>query len=176
MVIAAIAGIQHDHRLTVRSGHQVGMDSQFIWALPGVLTIEMEHLTCSCHRMDHASSEHPDQRVQLERKCSDDAKVTTASAHGPEEVWVFGRACHKQIPISRDDLDREQVVDGQAVSAREPAIAATQGEASEANMAHDPWRSCQDKLLSCTQELCIGQTWLGTCNALLRVNVNALHL
>src|SRR5512135_2887730 len=97
--------------------------------------------------MDNASSEHPGQWVQLKGKCSDNAEVTASSTHSPEEVRVLVRVRCEQVTISRHYLDRKQVIDGQTVSGREPADAATEREASETNGGEDAHWQRQSILL-----------------------------
>src|SRR5216684_2381983 len=55
-------------------------------------------------------------------------KVATATPQAPEEVWVLTRTGREKLPISRDNICREQVVATEAVLAHEPAKAPTQRE------------------------------------------------
>ena len=74
-------------------------------------------------------------RVEPELEAGHDAEVAATAAHGPEQVGVLGLARRDDAAVGGDDLDRHEGVDGQAVLAGEPADAATQGQAGDADAA-----------------------------------------
>ena len=44
-----------------------------------------------------------------------DAEVPTAAPHAPEEVCVLGGVGGEELAVSRDDIDGEKIIGGQAV-------------------------------------------------------------
>jgi hypothetical protein len=72
--------------------------------------------------------------VGPEGEARHDAKVVPGAAEAPEEVGVFRRGrCH-HLSGGQDDRCREQVVDGEAVLAAEPAIPPAQGQPAHPGM------------------------------------------
>jgi hypothetical protein len=63
------------------------------------------------------------------------AEVAAAATQCPEQVGVGRIVGGQQLAVSRDDLDGQQVVDGQAVLAHGVADAAAQRQAGYANRA-----------------------------------------
>jgi hypothetical protein len=51
-------------------------------------------------------------------------EVATASPHGPEETFIFVRACPDEPTVGGDDLHREEVVSGPAMFPGEVSKAA----------------------------------------------------
>ncbi len=68
----------------------------------------------------------PDDRATIDRadglglkqEGGDDAEVTAAAAHGPEEVRVFVLAGGHESPVGQNDIHGQQVIDRQAIGAR----------------------------------------------------------
>ena len=77
--------------------------------------------------------------MRLEQEARDHAKVAASSAHGPEEIGVLALAGRDKTAIGQDHIGLEQVVDREAILAREVAGAAAQGEAQRRRWS----RRCQ---------------------------------
>jgi hypothetical protein len=72
---------------------------------------------------DHAAADRG-HRVGLVLEGRRDAEVAAAAAQGPEQVLVVLGAGHHDLAVGGDDLDGQQVVDGEAVLAHQPAFTA----------------------------------------------------
>ena len=83
-------------------------------------------------RPQHRPAVDGAERVQAEEERGHDPEVAAAAAHGPEEVGVLLRVGGDDAAVGQHHLDAEQVVDGQAVGAREVADAAAQGQPADA--------------------------------------------
>jgi len=73
--------------------------------------------------------------MELVLKGGDHAKVAAATPDTPEEVWMLVGADVAELAVGSDDISGDEVVAGQAVAARQPADATTQGEASDASVS-----------------------------------------
>ena len=72
-------------------------------------------------------------RLQLQR--GDHTEVSTGAADGPEQVGVMLVVDAERRPSASDDLGGDDVVDGQAVLARQVSDAAGGGETTDAHVA-----------------------------------------
>src|ERR671911_97040 len=88
-------------------------------------------------------------------------EVPTATAHSPEEVRVLCLVGRQQATVGSYDVDRKEVVQGQAMLAYEPAEAATKGEAREACNRNITSGSSQTEGLKIVVKLTPGETGLG---------------
>jgi hypothetical protein len=73
-------------------------------------------------------------KVELER--GDHAEVTAAASQRPEQIGVLVLGRPQQLAVRRHDVNREEVVDRQAVLAHQPADATAEGEPGNAGVAH----------------------------------------
>ena len=133
-----VAGGHHDYRLAV---YVLGQERQWRRELElddrrelvgrgsGELAIEAQYLRGVVERVEDRPGEHdrPD-RVQAVFERRDDAEVTAAAAHSPEQIGVLVLAGGDQLAIRRDEVDGEQVVDRRPVLAHQPADPASQGQ------------------------------------------------
>ena len=87
------------------------------------------------------------ERVEPELERGDDAEVGACAAEPPEQVRVLVLGGAHDPAVRRDELDREQVVDRQAVLALEPAHAAAEREPGDPGVRHDPDRADEAVLL-----------------------------
>src|SRR5581483_3280640 len=81
-----------------------------------------------------------DQRTDLvepELELGDDAEVAAPAPERPEEVGILGRRRTQDIAPGRDDLGDEEVVDGQAGLARQPAHPAAEREPADPSVADE---------------------------------------
>ena len=79
--------------------------------------------------------------MRAERELGHDAEVAAAAAHGPEELGVLVGARRDALAVGEHDLGREQVVDRQAVPAREVTDAAAERQPADAGRRDDPARN-----------------------------------
>ena len=86
-------------------------------------------------RHEQRAAEDLADRVELELEAGDDAEVAAAAAHRPEQVRVRVLAGGDLAAVGRDDLDRHERIDGQAVLAHQPADPATERQAGDADRA-----------------------------------------
>ena len=86
------------------------------------LAIEAQYLRRGFERVEDRPGEHdrPD-RMQAILERRDDAEVTAAAAHSPEQIGVLVLAGGDQLAIRGDEVDGEQVVDRRPVLAHRPA-------------------------------------------------------
>jgi hypothetical protein len=91
-----------------------------------VVAVELEDLPGGGELVEDDADEDVLHGEQLELEGGDDAEVPAAPAEGPEEVRVLRRARDTEAPVGEDHVRREQVVDRQAVPAREVADAAAE--------------------------------------------------
>ena len=73
----------------------------------------------------------------LKQERRDDAEIATPAAQRPEEVGVLLGARRQQLAFGADDLEREDVVAGQAMLSHQPADAAPEGQAGDAGPGDD---------------------------------------
>src|SRR5690606_16379107 len=67
----------------------------------------------------------------------DHAEVAAAALERPEQVWVLVLGRAQPLAAGGHDVRGEEVVDGEAVLAHQPADAAAGREAGDAGVAHD---------------------------------------
>lgn len=67
--------------------------------------------------------------IELELEAGDDAEVSAAAAQSPEQVGILRIAGVYQPAVSRDDIRREEAVDGHAVLPAQPAETAAKRQA-----------------------------------------------
>ena len=77
------------------------------------------------------------ERVRAERERRHDAEVAASAPQAPEQVRVLVRARTDGLAGREDDIRRDEVVDRQAVPARQPADAAAQREPGDPRPGYD---------------------------------------
>ena len=82
-------------------------------------------------------------RMQLEQEGGDDAEVAAPSPDGPEQVRVAVRARRDEAAVGQDDVGSQQVVDGQAVAARQVPQPTAEGQTADAGGRDDAARGRQ---------------------------------
>jgi hypothetical protein len=85
--------------------------------------------------------------VRLELEGGDDPEVAAGALNGPEEVLVLARARPAKLAVSGDDVDREQVVDREAMLAAQMADATVQRQARDTRGRDDAARHSQPEEL-----------------------------
>ena len=83
--------------------------------------------------------------MQLERKRSDDAEISTATTNSPEQIRVFiGIRFHK-CPVRQYDIGREEIIDGQSALAGEVPDASAKGQSTNSGGRNDSAGSGEPK-------------------------------
>ena len=83
---------------------------------------------------DHEAGVDLGQRVEAELERGDDAEVAAAAAQRPEQLGVVVGVGADELAVGGDELDRGQAVGLQAVAAGEPAHAAAERVAGDADV------------------------------------------
>jgi hypothetical protein len=65
--------------------------------------------------MDQDAGQHRADPMELVFEGGDDAKVPAAAPHAPEEVLVIRGASREGLSIGGDEIDRQEVIGGQAI-------------------------------------------------------------
>ena len=118
----------------------------------------------------------PLEGMEREREAGDDAEVAAAAANRPEQVRVRIGVDLESLAVGGDDLDAQQRVDGHAVLAHEIADPAAERDPAD---AHRPGVTEADgqAVLGCRRrDLGRGEAGLGSRDARLRIDLDALHL
>jgi hypothetical protein len=84
--------------------------------------------------------------VKPELELGDDAEVPAPAADGPEQLGVLSLAGPYDAAVGQHDLGRDEVVAGQAVPGRGPAVSAADGEAAQPG-GGDPAAGCVEPVL-----------------------------
>ena len=105
-----------------------------------------------------------------------DAEVAAAAAECPEEVGI-GLGCHAEHVSRRShQLDGQQVVDGEAVHATQPAEPAAEREPGDAGRRNDPTGRGEPVEGGLSVQLTPRDSTLGAHGLRSGVDMNALHL
>jgi hypothetical protein len=101
---------------------------------------------------DPGQHSRPD-RVQAELEGGGDAEVGPGAAQGPEQLRLVVGVGPDPFAVGGDQLDREQVVDGQPMLAGDPPDPAAEGQPADAGVGDVPGRAGQPVGLGLTVEL-----------------------
>src|SRR5262245_34147098 len=80
--------------------------------------------------------------MQSEQGGGDNPKVATSSPDHPEEVSVLVGIGGDQPPIRQYYIHGEQIIDGEAILARQVAVSATQGQSADTG-GHEEGAHCR---------------------------------
>jgi len=123
--------VHRDERLGRRGDHGAA-GRHLIGRAVGPVAPAAQHLGRTIDTEHHQPGEHARaERVQAELKLGDDAEVAAAAADAPEQVGVLTLAGAHDPPVGQHHLGRNEVVAGQAVLRRGPAVSAAGGETTE---------------------------------------------
>ena len=140
------------------------------------VTVEAQDVRGVLGRPEHRSGHDGGaDRVQREPERADDAEVPASASQRPEQVGVIVGRCPDDLALGRDHLGLDEVVDGEAVLAHEPADAATQAEAADAGVAHDATRGGQTVRLCLVVDVSPQGTALDQGRALDGINQDGAH-
>ena len=99
-----------------------------------------------------------------------DSEVRPGTAKAPEEVGVLVVACMDLFTIRGDNVDGDQVVDGEAVHSLHACHPPAQRETGHTRVADDPDRTGQPERLRCLVELLEQRSTLNPCGTSLRIH------
>ena len=114
--------------------------------------------------------------MQSELEGGHNPEVAPTAADTPEQIRVFGCIGRQHPAIGRHDVDREEVVDGQAVFAHQPADATTQCQTREARSSDGASRGRKSKFLCPGNEFKQPEPGLSARSTLNGVDRDAFHL
>src|SRR5438067_322544 len=127
------------------------------------------------HRVHDLARKYLTDRMQLELEGRDDPEIATSTAHAPEQVGVLADTGSEHPSIGSDDLDCQQIVNGQAVLAHEPAQAAAEGQARQASSAYGAGGRGESIGLRCLHKLAKPETCLSPGRLLCWIDPDAFH-
>ena len=140
--VAAVAGREDENLLAVPFRGQERKRRRLAHHHPGrelvgCLLGDASELRQELRRLVERMHDQPGQhlgteRMQLELERGHDAEIAAAAPQCPEQIRVLLRAGANQPAVGRDDVRRDQIVDGQAELAGGPAEAAAEREAGNA--------------------------------------------
>ena len=113
--------------------------------------------------------------MRLEQKAGHHAKVATAPTQRPEEIRMLTRAGGDKPTIRQDDVDLQEVVDRQAVLAREVARAPAQGKARDTGGGHDAKGHGKSERVGGMIDIARRATSINTNGSVRRIDTYALH-
>src|SRR5215218_2194517 len=145
----------------IRQSGQDGDRTQLVWGRAGNIAIDAEDLLGPRQRIDQQAAQYRADLMEpiLEGGC--DAEIAAAAAQSPEEVGILVRIGPQQAALSCNQVNRQQVVAGEAVLAIEKAMAATERQAGDASRTGHPAGGCQTKGLRLVIEVTPGDPTLG---------------
>ena len=121
-----------------------------------------------------AEDERPD-RVQPVLERDDDAEVAGSTAQTPEQIGMLICRRRHEPPVGSDEVDREQVVDRQAVLPRQPADAAAESQPGDAGVGDLPAGDSQPECLRLAIDVAPERARLRPRRACGRIDPDALH-
>src|SRR6266487_2993424 len=171
----AVAEVDGNGREATWRGHEGGIGGQVIGSRAGILPVEAQYLSRMFHRVHDLARQYLADRMQLELEGSDDPEIATSTAHAPEQVGVLAGTGSEHPSIGRDEVHRQQIINGQAVLAHEPAQAAAQRQARQASSAYGAGGRGESIGLRCLHKLTQGETCLNPGRFLLWIDADAFH-
>ena len=127
---------------------------QLVRAVGDPVAVKAQQLLGLGHRPEgDAGEDIGTQWVEPELEARDNAEVAATPADTPEQLGILCFARADQLTVGGHQVDREQLVDGQAMFAHDPADAATKGEARQTGVGDDARGNGQPKRLRGLVEL-----------------------
>ena len=138
--IAAVAGDHGRHIFPRRAGvgEQAEVHGELVGGRLGQVAVEAERLARAADGISHQAAVDGGHRVGPVLEGGGDAEVAAAAPQCPEQVLVFLDARGDDLPGRGDHLHRQQVVDGEAVLAHQPAFSAAEGQPRDAGGGDHP--------------------------------------
>jgi hypothetical protein len=121
-----------------RDGAEADDGPELVGRVGDELSVEAHDVGGVVGRPEHRTGDDGGtDRVQREPERADDAEVPAAASQRPEQIGMVVRRCPDDVAVGGDHLCLQEVVDGEAVLAHEPADTAAEAEAADARVAHD---------------------------------------
>ena len=164
---------QDRQRRRLERGHR---NPQLVRRLGSKVTHETQDRWRILDGPEDGTAEHESaHRTELVFEGGSDAEVAATAAQTPEEVRLrLGVDVHL-FAIGRDQIDRKQVVDRQAVLAHQVPEPAAKRQSGDAGVADDSARRGQGVLLGGAIELAPEHAARGTHRTRVRVELDGLH-
>ena len=142
----------------------------------GQVAPERGELACAVERMgDGPEGDRVVERMEPELEGRDDPEVRAGAAQAPEKLGMLIRRRADDPAVRGDELDGEQVVEGQPELPHQPAHAASEREARDAGVRHDSHGADEPVLLCGRVQLAEQRTSADARGLRLRVDLGATH-
>ena len=100
-------------RRSRRDGEKREEAIQIIGRRRDQIAIPFHHVGCFAQLVQHRAGIERVDRMQLERKRGDDAKIAAAAAKRPEQIGIFVGIGFYKFAVRQYDIGREQIIDAQ---------------------------------------------------------------
>jgi hypothetical protein len=124
---------------------------------------------------DQTAQDARAERVQPEFKTRDDAEISAAPPHGPEQIGVLPLVCPYETAVGCDDIHRQKVIDRHPMLAREPSETSAERETGNTGRGIDAERRGKSEGLRLEIEIPEGRSGLDMCNTCLRIDADRAH-
>ena len=142
---------------------------------PGELVVEPEQVDGAVERMNEETAQHHGDWMQPELERGDDPEIPAAPAQAPEEVAILLLARGDEPAIRGHQIDRDEVVAGEAVAAHQPAKPAAQRQARHPRARDDTTRRREAKSVGLVVEFTPENPGFGSRHAGGGIDTDALH-
>ena len=163
------------HELLGRAGQVEQPAADLIRRRGDEVAVGASQLGTLAWRPDQQCRAEVRQRVQAESQLRGDAEVAAAAVQRPEELGVLVLGGAHGAAVDGEQLDREQVVAGQAELALDPARTTAQGEAGDARRRDAPAGGGEAVGLASRVEVAPGGTTLHGGRASRRIDRDGVH-
>ena len=115
-------------------------------------------------------------KLDLPEKASEhDIEVPTSAAEGPEEIFILRDTGGEYFTVRGDYLAGQQIVDGHAVLAKQPANTTPEGETPNTCLRHYPGWDCETEWVRFPVEIAKRRATLDAYGACGRVHMDGAH-
>jgi len=111
----------------------------------------------------------------VELELGDDAEVPSAAADAPEQIGVLVPAGLHKFSVGGDQIDGEELIDGQPVLSHQPSDSAAERQSGDAGVGDDPPRDREPECLRLAIELSDQYPGLRPDGLCLGIDPDALH-
>ena len=126
--------------------HQSGENGQIVRGVCDGVAVEAQQVRRGLDGMPDQPTDDNSDRVEAVRERRRDAEVPTAAAKRPEEIGMARVVDVEDVALCRHQLDREQVVRGEAVLGHQPAEPTAERVARDTRPGHGPSGHCEPVL------------------------------
>ena len=149
--------------------------SELLGRVGDELAVPPQHVAGVGQLEEHRPAVDLADRREIELQRGRHAEVSTATAHGPEQILVLAIARREEAPVSGDHVDRAKGVQRQAQAAREIADTAPQRETADAGGRDDAAGGRQAERTRRGVEVAPGGTPLGPSRASAGIHLDPAH-